>query len=88
METWEIYFFLQTTYPNKFKCTYAKGEFYSNIIYKHSRHNQPYDVAILDVPDSIPETYFTSCEIAPAKTGIHHKFVILIKLETDSLQSR
>lgn len=33
-------------------------------------HNQPYDVAILDVPDSIPETYFTICEILPARTGI------------------
>lgn len=63
------YFYLQTAQPNNFKCTYANGEFYSNIIYKHSKHNQPYDVAILDVPDSIPDTNFTFCEITPAKTG-------------------
>lgn len=50
-------------------CTWKCGRFRSNIIFKNPYFDQAYDIAILDVPDDIPDRYFTKCYSSPAYIG-------------------
>lgn len=50
-------------------CTWKCGRFKSNIIFKNPYFDQAYDIAVLDVPDDIPDHYFTKCNSSPLVTG-------------------
>lgn len=54
---------------SKIECIWKEGSFCSDIIYKSSQFNQPYDVAVLSVPLSIPDEYFANCTIDLPKIG-------------------
>lgn len=50
-------------------CFWNKTEFSSEVIYKHPKYNQAYDIAILKVPDNIPNEYFAEHDTDPVNVG-------------------
>lgn len=50
-------------------CTWKFGHFQSRIIFKNPFFDQAFDIAILEAPQNVPETYFTKCYTTPTKIG-------------------
>lgn len=65
------------------RCTWSGGHFISQLIYKHPRYNEPYDVALIDAAagQCIPDHYFTTCsQKGPTigKSDFFFKYLFLI----------
>lgn len=53
----------------KVHCTWKFGHFESKVIFKNPYFDEAFDIAILEVPQSIPKKYFTRCYTTPTKIG-------------------
>jgi len=50
-------------------CICNRTEFASKVIYKNPKYNHAYDIAILKVPDNIPNEYFVEQDVDQPKVG-------------------
>lgn len=50
-------------------CTWKFGHFETKIIFKNPHFDQAFDIAILEAPRNVPESYFTKCYTVPTKIG-------------------
>lgn len=51
------------------RCTWKFGNFSSKIIFKNPDFDTAFDIAILEVPQNVPDKYFTNCHTVPTKIG-------------------
>lgn len=51
------------------RCTWKFGNFSSKIIFKNPDFDTAFDIAILEVPQNVPDQYFTRCHTSPTKIG-------------------
>lgn len=50
-------------------CTWKFGRFSSRVIFANPFYDEAFDIAILDVPDDIPDQHFTRCHTTPSAIG-------------------
>lgn len=67
-------------------CYYNKGSFTSDLIYKNPNFAQAYDIALLSVPDNIPDAFFTRCDPNPASVGKEIQFWLLTFLSKRNIR--
>lgn len=57
------------TDPLQINITWKKKKYPVDLIYKNPIHNQPYDIALLEAPDSFPKSNFCQLAKDPPKIG-------------------